>query len=86
LEIEGGSFRNTKVLHVIGHRNPGFFTDPEKMVNSSSAGKNHCGMIQNINFLLSEFFRRDPFNLNERPKINLHIVLFRQVKVRGFWC
>jgi hypothetical protein len=85
LQIESSGFRNTKVFHVVGNRHAGFFTYSKKMVDGRTACKNHRGVVENIDLLLPELFGRYPFHLNERPEINLHIVLLRQVEIWGFW-
>ena len=84
LQIESYRFGHTEIFHRFRNRYPQSFTQLEKMINCCSCRENNSCVIQNRNFLLSEFFWGYFFYLNERTKLNIYTVLFCNVEIRRF--
>jgi hypothetical protein len=76
LQIKGNRFGYAEVLHEIRYDDPQLTTHAEKMVNGSFAVKDHPGMVENIDSLLSEIFTCYTFNMTERTEIDFNIVFF----------
>lgn len=55
----------------------------EKVIDRITTGENNRRVIEDINLLLSEFFNRYRFYLNERPEINFQVKFFSQLQVWG---
>jgi hypothetical protein len=51
------------------------------MVDSIAGSENDSSEIKNIYSVLSEFFRRNPFNRDELAKFNFNIEFFYQLTV-----
>jgi hypothetical protein len=81
LKIVGGRFRRTEVLHGIGHSNAHLLAYAEEVINSISAGKDHCLMIGNVYLVFSKLLARNIFNMNKGPEIDLYFKFFRQVEI-----
>ena len=73
-----------EILHVVGDHNPQFIADPEEMVDTCFACKNHCCKVEDINFLLTKILGGYTLNLNKRFEINLQIIFFSQLEIWGF--
>jgi hypothetical protein len=67
----GNRFGNAKILHGLGHSNPNLLANTKKVINCCSAGENNSRVLQDVDALLPEILRRNTFNPNEGPKINL---------------
>lgn len=82
LEVIGCLFGDAEILHVRRHLNLQFAAKAEKMVDGIAAGENDSRIIQDLNFLFSEFFYRHRLNLNEGTEIDFNRVLLSNLEIR----
>jgi hypothetical protein len=54
LKVKCHILSDAEILHRIGHDNPQFVANPEKMINSCLAGKYDSCKIKDIDFLMAE--------------------------------
>ena len=82
LKIKGHCFSYAEVLGILGNTLFHFLANPEEMVNSITAGEDHCRMILNINLLFPEFLSRNSFEPDEGMEIQLHVIFSSQLEIR----
>ena len=82
LQIVGDGFTGAEIFQ--GHRygDSHFLAKTEEMVDCRAGSEYNGRKIGNIDFLLTKFFCRKPFDLDERTKYQLYIVLLSNVEVR----
>jgi hypothetical protein len=82
LQVIGCGFRDAEIFHAIRDFNPHLFANPEKMIYCITGSKDYGRAIQDIYSVLTKFFCRYTFYLEEFPERNVYIELFNQVPVR----
>ena len=81
LKLKSDRLGSAEVLPFGINAYPHFFAHAKEVVDGVAAGKNEGLKITQGNFLLAEFRSRNPFYLNEGPKVDLNLVLFGQEQV-----
>lgn len=84
LQVKCHVFGDAEILHGIRDRKAHLITDPEVMINGSFRGKNHCGKIGQVDFLLPEVLGRYTFHLNKLSEVYFQVVFFSELKIRRF--
>jgi hypothetical protein len=82
LEVVGSLFGDAEIFHVRRHLDFQFTAEAEEMVYGIPAGENDGRVVQDFDFLLSEFLYGNGFDLNERTEIDLNRVFLSDFKIR----
>lgn len=75
LQVKSNRLGNAEILHSFGNSNSYLLANSKEMVHCSFAGKNNSGVVQNVNFLLPKFLRRNTLYMNKGSEINLQTIL-----------
>jgi len=81
LQVKGHIFSDAEVFHRIRNTNPEFAANPEKMIYTGFAGKNHCSKIKYIDFLVPEIFCRYSLNLHKWFKVYFQVILLGELEI-----
>ena len=85
LEIVCNRFGGAEILHGFRNLQAHLFTQGKEMIDSVFASKDYSLMVEDLDFRLTEFYRRHALYLEELIEVHVDAILMLQFSIRRFF-